>query len=56
VDRAQVPGIVLCNRKMDLSKGVGLIDMAPTVLDLFGVPVPKHMDGKICPVLTEETP
>ncbi len=56
VDRAQVPGIVLCNRKMDVSKGIGLIDMAPTVLDLFGVPVPKHMDGKIGPVMTEETP
>jgi len=22
--------------------------MAPTVLDLFGVPVPAHMDGKVC--------
>jgi predicted AlkP superfamily phosphohydrolase/phosphomutase len=48
VDRSLVPGIFLCNRKLDLSAGVGLVDMAPTVLDLFGVPVPAHMDGKVC--------
>ncbi len=48
VDRSLVPGVFFCNRKLDLSAGVGLIDMAPTVLDLFGVPVPAHMDGKVC--------
>ena len=48
VDRSLVPGIFICNRKLDLSAGVGLVDMAPTVLDLFGVPVPAHMDGKVC--------
>jgi predicted AlkP superfamily phosphohydrolase/phosphomutase len=48
VDRSLVPGIFLCNRRLDLSAGVGLVDMAPTVLDLFGVPVPAHMDGKVC--------
>ncbi|MEO6785672.1 MAG: nucleotide pyrophosphatase, partial [Chthoniobacteraceae bacterium] len=47
VDRSLVPGIFLCNRKLDLSDGIGLIDIAPTVLDWFGVPVPAHMDGKI---------
>ena len=47
VDRSLVPGVFFCNRKLDLSDGVGLIDMAPTVLDLFGVAVPPHMDGKI---------
>lgn len=55
VDRAQVPGIVLCNRKLNLTNGIGLIDIAPTVLDLFGVPVPKHMDGRICSANTEVT-
>ncbi len=53
VDRAQVPGIVLCNRKLNVGQGIGLIDIAPTVLDLFGVPVPKHMDGRICTAPTE---
>ena len=47
VDRALVPGIFLCNRRLDLRDGIGLIDIAPTVLDWFGVPVPPHMDGKI---------
>ena len=54
VDRSLVPGIFFCNRKLDLSAGVGLVDMAPTVLDLFGVPVPAHMDGKICPPLNPQ--
>jgi predicted AlkP superfamily phosphohydrolase/phosphomutase len=53
VDRAQVPGIVLCNRKLNVEQGIGLIDIAPTVLDFFGVPVPKHMDGRICTTPTE---
>jgi predicted AlkP superfamily phosphohydrolase/phosphomutase len=56
VDRAQVPGIVLCNRKLNLTNGIGLIDIAPTVLDLFGVPVPRHMDGRICSAGKEATP
>ncbi len=55
VDRELVPGIFLCNRQLDLSKGLGLIDVAPTVLDLFGVPVPKHMDGSIRPFAKEVT-
>ena len=54
VDRSLVPGIFFCNRKLDLSAGVGLVDMAPTVLDFFGVPVPAHMDGKIRPPLHPE--
>jgi predicted AlkP superfamily phosphohydrolase/phosphomutase len=56
VDRAQVPGIVLCNRKLNLTNGIGLIDIAPTVLDLFGAPVPRHMDGRICSAGKEATP
>ncbi|MEA3082299.1 MAG: hypothetical protein QOD54_2007 [Sphingomonadales bacterium] len=55
VDRSLVPGIFLCNRKLDLSAGVGLVDMAPTVLDLFGVPVPAHMDGKVCRTTNQPT-
>lgn len=47
VDRSQVPGMFFSNRKLDVSKGISLIDVAPTILDLFGVPVPGHMDGKV---------
>ncbi len=41
----EVPGILFCNRKMDRSS-IEITDIAPTVLDLFGVPVPDWMDGE----------
>ncbi len=40
-----VPGILFCNRKI-ASDSPGIMDLAPTILDLFGVPVPPQMDGK----------
>ena len=47
VDRDLVPGVLFINRKMaDRPAPPGLIDIAPTVLDLFGVAVPSYMDGK----------
>ncbi len=45
VDPSLVPGILLCNRPLQ-SPNPRLIDVAPTVLSLFGVPVPDYMDGK----------
>ena len=40
-----VPGIFFCNRKIE-SPSVNIMDIGPTVLDLFGVPVPGYCDGK----------
>jgi predicted AlkP superfamily phosphohydrolase/phosphomutase len=40
-----VPGILFCNRKID-AESPGIMDIGPTVLDLFGVPVPAYCDGK----------
>jgi len=40
-----VPGIFFCNRKIQAEK-VDIMDVGPTVLDLFGVPVPEHCDGR----------
>ncbi len=40
-----VPGMLFCNRPIDVDQP-NIVDIAPTVLDLFGVPVPAHMDGK----------
>ncbi|MCC6407790.1 MAG: alkaline phosphatase family protein [Planctomycetes bacterium] len=53
VDPRLVPGVFWCNRKID-TKQPALIDMAPTVLDLFGIEVPSYMQGK--PLFGATTP
>jgi predicted AlkP superfamily phosphohydrolase/phosphomutase len=45
IDPRLVPGVFWCNRRID-AKDPALIDIAPTVLDLFGVPIPQYMQGK----------
>lgn len=45
VDPELVPGVLLSNRKISASNPK-IVDIAPSVLDLFGVPVPKYMEGK----------
>jgi len=52
IDPRIVPGVVFCNRKIDVDDPA-LIDIAPTALQQFGIPVPKFMDGK---VLFQEEP
>jgi predicted AlkP superfamily phosphohydrolase/phosphomutase len=44
VDPRLVPGVFFCNRPIN-TETPALMDMAPTVLDLFGVPIPKYMQG-----------
>jgi len=45
VDPRIVPGIFFCTEKID-AKDPGIVDIAPTVLQLFGLAVPPHMDGQ----------
>jgi predicted AlkP superfamily phosphohydrolase/phosphomutase len=45
VDPSVVPGVLFCNRPIETEQP-RLLDIGPTVLDLFGVPVPDYMDGK----------
>ncbi len=45
VDPRIVPGVLFCNRPIDRDDPA-LIDIAPTVLSLFGIAPPRHMDGK----------
>ena len=45
IDPDEVPGVIATNRPLDLD-GAGIADLAPTLLDLFGVPAPRHMDGR----------
>ena len=39
-----VPGMFFCNRKISTPRP-NIMDIGPTVLDLFGVSVPKYCDG-----------
>jgi predicted AlkP superfamily phosphohydrolase/phosphomutase len=48
----QVPGMLFCNRAID-TDSPHITDIAPTVLDLFGVPIPAHMDGR--PIMTRKS-
>ena len=45
VDPSVVPGVLFCNRPVE-TENPRLLDIGPTVLDLFGVAVPDYMDGK----------
>lgn len=45
VASALVPGIFLCNRKVEIpAGGIDLLQIAPTVLELTGVPIPASYD------------
>jgi len=44
IDPFAVPGIFFSNRKIETAHP-SIMDFAPTVLALFGVPAPEHMDG-----------
>jgi len=45
IDPSFVPGVLFSNRKIE-TENPRLMDIGPTVLDLFGVDVPGYMDGK----------
>jgi predicted AlkP superfamily phosphohydrolase/phosphomutase len=45
IDSRLVPGVFFCSRRVDTSDP-SLIDIAPTALHLFGLPVPSHMEGR----------
>jgi len=44
-DYKTIPGILISNRTLAV-QDPRVIDIAPTVLKYFGVPIPKEMDGK----------
>jgi len=56
IDPELVNGILFCNHPI-LSQHPKIVDLAPTILRLFGIPLPQYMDGKpisIEGLLTEE--
>jgi len=54
IDPRLVPGVLFCNRKI-VDEKPGIVDVAPTVLKLFGLPLPGHLDGKAWSVATPPT-
>lgn len=46
VDPSVVPGVLFCNRNVE-SENPRLIDLAPTILNMFGVEAPDYMDGRV---------
>jgi predicted AlkP superfamily phosphohydrolase/phosphomutase len=44
IDPRLVPGVLFCSRAI-ARDDPALVDIAPTALELFGVDVPKHMEG-----------
>jgi predicted AlkP superfamily phosphohydrolase/phosphomutase len=49
VDPRLVPGVLFANRPVR-AEDPGIMDMAPTILTLFGVQPPAHMTGKVLEV------
>jgi predicted AlkP superfamily phosphohydrolase/phosphomutase len=45
IDPSLVPGVLFCNQPVH-TEAPRLMDVGPTVLEMFGVPVPEYMDGK----------
>jgi predicted AlkP superfamily phosphohydrolase/phosphomutase len=45
IDPKEVPGVFFCNRRVGTGKA-NIMDIGPTVLDVFGIQVPTYCDGK----------
>ena len=45
IDPRLVPGVLFCNRKI-VDEKPAIVDVAPTIMKLFGLALPGHFDGK----------
>jgi predicted AlkP superfamily phosphohydrolase/phosphomutase len=55
IDPRLVPGVLFSNRKIAEEKPA-IVDVAPTMLKLFGLAIPGHIDGKPWTMATEKAP
>jgi predicted AlkP superfamily phosphohydrolase/phosphomutase len=46
VDPRLVPGVLFCNHAIEAEKPA-IVDVAPSILKLFGLPKPAYMDGRV---------
>lgn len=53
VDPSLVPGVFLCNRGVGDGARPHITDLAPTIMDLMGVPVPGYVDGRVLTIAPE---
>ncbi|MBN1656422.1 MAG: alkaline phosphatase family protein [Deltaproteobacteria bacterium] len=53
IDHSLVPGIFFCNKKIN-DETPRLMDIGPTVLEMFGIKAPAHMDGRALSVALEK--
>ena len=52
IDPRLVPGVLFSNQKIE-AQAPAIVDVAPTILKLFGLAKPSHMDGRIWKVTVE---
>ena len=45
VDPSLVPGVLFCNRPV-AAASASIVDLAPTILNLYGLEAPRHMEGR----------
>ncbi|MFO0919251.1 MAG: alkaline phosphatase family protein [Planctomycetaceae bacterium] len=46
VDPSLVPGVLFMNRKLADIANISILDLAPTILQIFDVPLPGYFDGQ----------
>jgi predicted AlkP superfamily phosphohydrolase/phosphomutase len=51
VDPSEVPGVFISNRKMRGKRIPTVVDLVPTLLNLYGMTLPEHLDGE--PILLD---
>ncbi len=55
VDRDIVPGVFFCNKRMTTNgNSPHITDLAPTILDLFGIEPPAYIDGSALKRVSDE--
>lgn len=55
VDPRLVPGVLFCNQAIEAEKP-GIVDVAPSILKLFGLAKPAYMDGRVWEIGTAPKP